>query len=245
MKKKKAPEPKKVVDAAPKYRPFEALKGLRDQAKSAPEVPPSPPPPPRTRPAVREVDEADLLSFHRMMSGVVPLADDKKARIPRSQERLEPSRARQVLAEGKSKEQIEADDVHEHLRRLVSDDARFEVVHDGVSVEGRRLELPPHTVRTLRRGRLPIDARLDLHGKTSTDAERDLIAFLAKQRANGERCVLVIHGKGAHSPGGRGVLRGEMAAWLSEGRASEHVGAFATALEEDGGGGAMYVLLRR
>ena len=48
-------------------------------------------------------------------------------------------------------------------------------------------------------------------------------------RSRGERCVLVIHGKGEHSPQGAGVLRGEIAAWLSQSAASEHVAAFATA----------------
>ena len=64
------------------------------------------------------------------------------------------------------------------------------------------------------------------------------------KRARGERCVLVVHGKGEHSAGGVGVLRGEIAAWLSQGRASEHVAAFATAQDADGGEGAMYVLLK-
>jgi DNA-nicking Smr family endonuclease len=41
------------------------------------------------------------------------------------------------------------------------------------------------------------------------------------------------------------VLRGEMAAWLSQGEASRSVAAFATAANEDGGEGALYVLLRR
>jgi DNA-nicking Smr family endonuclease len=58
-------------------------------------------------------------------------------------------------------------------------------------------------------------------------------------RARGERCVLVIHGKGM------GVLRGEIAAWLSQGKAKESVLAFATARQEDGGEGAVYVALRR
>jgi DNA-nicking Smr family endonuclease len=57
--------------------------------------------------------------------------------------------------------------------------------------------------------------------------------------------VLVIHGKGEHSPQGLSVLRGETAAWLSQGPSSEHVAAFATAREVDGGEGAAYVLLRR
>jgi DNA-nicking Smr family endonuclease len=55
----------------------------------------------------------------------------------------------------------------------------------------------------------------------------------------------VIHGKGAHSPQGAGVLRGEIGAWLSQGKASEHVAAFSTATAHDGGEGAVYVLLRR
>jgi DNA-nicking Smr family endonuclease len=57
--------------------------------------------------------------------------------------------------------------------------------------------------------------------------------------------VLVVHGKGQHSPRGMGVLRGEIAAWLSQGASSEHVAAFATSSVADGGEGAVYVLLRR
>jgi DNA-nicking Smr family endonuclease len=57
--------------------------------------------------------------------------------------------------------------------------------------------------------------------------------------------VLVIHGKGRNSAGGVAVLRGEVSAWLSQGASSAHVAAFTTARREDGGEGAMYVLLRR
>jgi DNA-nicking Smr family endonuclease len=92
---------------------------------------------------------------------------------------------------------------------------------------------------------MPIDGRLDLHGQSAAGAQKSLETFLAKQRQRGERCVLVVHGKGEHSPGQVGVLRGEMAAWLSQGGASVHVDAFATAHDEDGGEGAVYVLLRR
>jgi DNA-nicking Smr family endonuclease len=92
---------------------------------------------------------------------------------------------------------------------------------------------------------MPIDARLDLHGMGMDAARFRLESFLRTTRARGERCVLVIHGKGEHSPGGVGLLRGEIAAWLSQRASSEHVAAFATARREDGGEGAMYVLLRR
>jgi DNA-nicking Smr family endonuclease len=121
---------------------------------------------------------------------------------------------------------------------------RFEVSDDGKRVEGRRIDVPPSLVRELRRGALPIDSRLDLHGLHAEAAHVRLLEFLRTMRTRGERCVLVIHGKGEHSPAG-GVLRGEIAAWLSQGRAREHVAAFTTAQAEDGGEGAVYVALRR
>jgi DNA-nicking Smr family endonuclease len=91
---------------------------------------------------------------------------------------------------------------------------------------------------------MPIDARLDLHERTVDQAKDELVKFLGAMRARGERCVLVIHGKGEHSPRGVGILRGEVGAWLSQGRAAMHVAAFATATATDGGSGATYVLLR-
>jgi DNA-nicking Smr family endonuclease len=90
---------------------------------------------------------------------------------------------------------------------------------------------------------LPVDGRLDLHGMTASEARDKLAEFLGSMRARNERCVLVIHGKGERVPGA-GVLRGEMAAWLSQGKGREHVAAFATARTEDGGEGAVYVALR-
>ena len=54
-----------------------------------------------------------------------------------------------------------------------------------------------------------------------------------------------MHGKGKHSPHGHGTLRGEIAAWLSQGRSARYVAAFATAPDELGGEGALVVLLAR
>jgi DNA-nicking Smr family endonuclease len=128
---------------------------------------------------------------------------------------------------------------------VIDADSRFEVTDDGRHVEGRRVDVPPADLRKLRRGQRPVDARLDLHGKTAVEARDEVARFLGAMRARGERCVLVIHGKGKGSPGGSGVLRGEIAAWLSQGPASAHVDAFASADADDGGEGAVYVQLRR
>ena len=131
-----------------------------------------------------------------------------------------------------------------HLHSLVEDVARFEVSDDGKRVEGRRADVPPDLVRSLRRGLLPIDGRLDLHGLTAGQAQEALAGFLRTMRARSERCVLIIHGKGERDVAA-GVLRGEIAAWLSQGKPREHVAAFATARDDDGGEGAVYVALRR
>ncbi len=198
----------------------------------------------RSKAAAKADPHEDAESFHRMMSGVKPLDEAKAQRLPKALDvKLERTRVTQAdLAE---RAKTEAEQVHEHLRQLVDGASRFEVIDDGKRVEGRRVDLAPQVLRSLRRGAVPVDARLDLHGKSEGEAREELTTFLREKRARGERCVLVIHGKGEHSPKGVGVLRGEIAAWLSQGRASEYVGAFVTALADDGGEGAVYVLLRR
>jgi DNA-nicking Smr family endonuclease len=233
--------------------PFEALraikKTLEDEAKKASAeakagARPKAPPPSAARPEAPPAaggPEDDALLFARMFAGVTPL-DRSRATLHRPPEdRVDPDRGRRAAENA----QRDADAVHERLRALVEDKARFEVSDDGVHVEGRRVDLPPDVMRKLRRGSMPIDARVDLHGMTAAEARQELDVFLRTMRARGERCVLVIHGKGDHSPRGIGILRGEIGAWLSQGSASDAVAAFATARADDGGGGAVYVLLRR
>ncbi len=105
------------------------------------------------------------------------------------------------------------------------------------------------TVDRLRRGRLPVEGRLDLHGLSQSAAEQALAAFLARSQARGHRCVLVITGKG----GGRredgfelsGVLRRMVPHWLNRPPNRARVLAFDEARAQHGGGGALYVLLKK
>jgi DNA-nicking Smr family endonuclease len=218
--------------------PFAGLKNLkiapRDEPKSKISTPKGPP-------ATPALPEDDHLNLHRMLSGVTPL-DSKAKRIPRSQSAVPSSNIGERHASAKREEEDAA--AHAQLRALV-EGGRFEVDDDGRRVEGRRTGVPHEVLRKLRHGMFPIDARLDLHGLRAEEARDALERFLGAKRSKGERCVLVVHGKGEHSPGRQGILRGEMAAWLSQAHASIHVAAFATAGEEDGGEGAMYVLLVR
>ena len=66
---------------------------------------------------------------------------------------------------------------------------------------------------------------------------------LLEARRQGNCCVLVIHGRGSHSPDGP-VLKQALIDWLAEPPVGSNVLAFASAKGGDGGVGATYVLLR-
>jgi len=94
----------------------------------------------------------------------------------------------------------------------------------------------------LRSGDPSPDRELDLHGLRREEARRVLRAELRAALAAGERCLLVIHGRGARSEAGA-VLRDALPDWLAEEPHGSSVLAFAAAGGH--GGGATYVLLRR
>ena len=180
----------------------------------------------------------DAQSFALYMSGVRAL-DDKATRIPRSANRLERA------AKG-SLPPVDVDaPARAELQALVAEGIRFETSDDGERIEGRRIEVEPREIRRLRRGQYTVDQQIDLHGLTAFEARKQMEAFLEKRRKEGDRVLRIIHGKGGHSPRGVSVLRGEIAAWLSQGPAKRHIAAFATAPDGEGGAGALLVLLMR
>ncbi|HHB12133.1 MAG TPA: DNA mismatch repair protein MutS [Chromatiales bacterium] len=128
------------------------------------------------------------------------------------------------------------------LRQLA--EAPFEAsdVLPGVPEQFHRPGVRKATLRKLHRGQYAIEAELDLHGCTSTQARAALYDFVRDAAHRGLRCVRVIHGKGRRS-GNRGpVLKPAVAGWL---RRCDTVLAYASARPVDGGTGALYVLLRR
>ena len=110
---------------------------------------------------------------------------------------------------------------------------------------GRMPGVDKRTAQRLKRGQLAIEARLDLHGCVRDEARRALGAFIAGARAAGQRCVLVITGKGTRPGGAAGVLRGAVPGWLNEADLRPQVLSFCYAAARHGGEGALYVLLRR
>jgi DNA-nicking Smr family endonuclease len=100
------------------------------------------------------------------------------------------------------------------------------------------------TRRKLSKGRLAIDARIDLHGLQQSEAYGLLLSFLHRAFAAELRYVLVITGKGA-SLGSEGVLRRAVPAWLGTPSFRGLVSGYEDASRNHGGSGALYVRLRR
>ncbi len=104
------------------------------------------------------------------------------------------------------------------------------------------LDKPTH--RKIAKGRVDIEARIDLHGLTQNEAHGLLYRFLVHAHARGLRHVMVITGKG-RSFGSEGVLRQAVPHWFSTPVFRLLVSAFEDAARHHGGHGALYVRLRR
>ena len=95
-----------------------------------------------------------------------------------------------------------------------------------------------------RKGKLAIEGKIDLHGRTQQVAHDDLLSFLRRARDHGKRCVLVVTGKGM-TTSKTGILRQAVPRWLNEPAFRPLVLAFDYAEPQHGGEGALYVLLKR
>lgn len=104
------------------------------------------------------------------------------------------------------------------------------------------IEKPVH--RKIARGRLALEARIDLHGLLQAEAHDLLQDFLLRAHARGLRHVLVITGKGT-SRGSDGVLKRAVPQWLAKPEFRWLVSGYEQAARGHGGEGALYVRLKR
>ncbi len=99
------------------------------------------------------------------------------------------------------------------------------------------------TETKLKKGKLDIEGRIDLHGMTQEEAHRKLKRFVLSAVAAEKRTLLVITGKGKVLEGG--VLRRMLPLWCETGDLAPHVLALSPAQPKDGGSGAFYLRLRK
>ncbi len=96
-------------------------------------------------------------------------------------------------------------------------------------------------LRKLRRGQYSLGAQLDLHGLSWAEAREAVHLFVNAMRRSRIHCVRIVHGKGNRSRHLGPVLKQKLNLYL---RKRDDVLAFCSARPQDGGTGAIYVLLR-
>jgi DNA-nicking Smr family endonuclease len=171
-----------------------------------------------------EDDSTDAAAFRAAMRDVKPLATQPRAPATRRTRVRAPQRG---VAEN-------LDEIMPLIATAAEEDA-------AASLSFQRGGVRDQVMRRLRRGLIPSEDELDLHGLNQTEARDRLADFIARSRNAGSRCVRVVHGKGYRS-GARGpILKTAVNLWL---RRHFDVMAFTSAKVIDGGTGAVYVLLR-
>lgn len=99
----------------------------------------------------------------------------------------------------------------------------------------------PDILSKLRRGHWTVQAAIDLHGLISDEARLYVSTFISDCKKRGIRCVRIVHGKGLGSRNREPILKHKLRGWLMQ---KDEVIAYAEARRQDGGSGAVIVLLK-
>lgn len=174
----------------------------------------------------KKLSDEDIELFRRSVGPVRKMSHDKAThahhkRSPRPRQRAQTGKA--VPADTFS-DYFEADEV-------ASDET---LLFARPGIQQRKLQ-------QLRRGKLAIGAELDMHGMTTTIARHELLQFIHECHGQHIRCVRIIHGKGHRADGQAPILKNRINNWL---RQHHDVLAFSSTPRNEGGSGALYVLLR-
>ena len=97
----------------------------------------------------------------------------------------------------------------------------------------------------LKRGLIRPETKIDLHGKTLSEAKKLLSHFIKSSINNNIRCILVITGKKKTLNGSKGLIRENLPLWLKENELFNYILFHCYAVKKDGDDGARYILLRK
>jgi DNA-nicking Smr family endonuclease len=176
--------------------------------------------------AAEDADEEALL--RDALKGVAPLRTSGKASLQR------PLPAPIPVQTLRDDERV--------LQDSLSDQMPMEIgLETGEELVFLRNGLSNQILKKLRRGYWSIQDHLDLHGLRTEEARTLLVSFLNDALNHGLRCVRIVHGKGLRSRNAEPVLKRKIGNWLAQ---RDEVLAFVQTRPEDGGGGAVMVLLK-
>jgi DNA-nicking Smr family endonuclease len=193
---------------------------------------------PATATAVKKPSISDEEIFLREMNGVKPIR-----RSPTEVTSVDPSLPQpNVKIRPPRSDEAEA---YAELADLVDGNGAWDIADTDEYIEGLAPGLDRRLLLRLRQGDYAVQAHLDLHGLTTEEARPRVEQFIHIARQNGQRCVLIVHGRGLNSKDQIPVLKERVRVWLTRGRVARAVLCFATARPTDGGAGAVYVLLRK
>jgi DNA-nicking Smr family endonuclease len=101
--------------------------------------------------------------------------------------------------------------------------------------------------RRLKSGSVEPDRVIDLHGHTLDQAWSAIDRGLDQSIHRGDRVVLLItgHARPGEPPVGRGRIRAAVHDWLAVSRHASRIAAVRGAHRRHGGGGSLYIVLRR
>lgn len=203
-------------------------------ASARPQAPPPPATPPPSASQNNTVARRDKVEFLAAMTGVTRFPRDARGYVEKR--RQAPLRQAPISEDAAG---LAA------LRDVVEGRGAFTIQYTDEYMEGVAPGVDRRLAQRLHRGDYAVHTYCDLHGHTVEEARVLVERFLTQAYTMQQRCVLVIHGRGLNSKDNRPVLKEHVQLWLSHGRLSRLVLAFATAPATDGGAGAVYVLLRR
>lgn len=171
----------------------------------------------------------DKLLFMQAMSGVQPIKDKNLADKPRSVAKPDAmTLAKRAAAQG-------SDDEANH--QLSDMQALLNPVSGEAYLSYKNPTLQNKAFNELKQGKLRWFNAVDLHGSTIEQAREATSQLIHQARRNNEAVVKIVHGKGADS-----ILKTCVNGWL---RQIPEVLAFCSAPTDQGGNGAVLVLLKK
>jgi DNA-nicking Smr family endonuclease len=173
-------------------------------------------------------DDNEETLLRDALKGVAPLRDRGRASLQR------PPPAPVPVQSLREEEQV--------LQESLSDQMPVDIgLETGDELLFLRAGLSSQILKKLRRGYWATQDQLDLHGLRTEQARALLVGFLNDALKHGLRCVRIVHGKGLRSKNSEPVLKRKVGNWLAQ---RDEVLAFVQSRAEDGGSGAVAVLLK-